>query len=104
MILKTFILALYGQLLYLYVSRKQSSEIMFGLYAVPEGSGETIDLEVYNFTGEGGVALSMYNTDEVCCARTVIIVLLRTILLLPFDSFRNVFLLFSQSGPLRKLQ
>uniref|UniRef100_A0A9R1W0Z9 Isocitrate dehydrogenase [NADP] n=1 Tax=Lactuca sativa TaxID=4236 RepID=A0A9R1W0Z9_LACSA len=31
---------------------------------VPEGQGETIDLEVYNFTGAGGVALSMYNTDE----------------------------------------
>ncbi|MFS8010009.1 putative isocitrate dehydrogenase (NADP(+)) [Helianthus anomalus] len=26
--------------------------------------GERIDLEVYNFTGVGGVALSMYNTDE----------------------------------------
>ncbi len=26
--------------------------------------GETIEHEVYNFTGEGGVALSMYNTDE----------------------------------------
>lgn len=32
---------------------------------VPEGKGETTDLEVYNFTGEGGVALAMYNTDEV---------------------------------------
>ena len=32
---------------------------------VPEGQGENIDLEVYNFTGAGGVALSMYNTDEV---------------------------------------
>ncbi|EYU41406.1 hypothetical protein MIMGU_mgv1a005492mg [Erythranthe guttata] len=31
---------------------------------VPEGNGETTDLEVYNFTGAGGVALSMYNTDE----------------------------------------
>ncbi|KVI03042.1 Isocitrate dehydrogenase NADP-dependent, partial [Cynara cardunculus var. scolymus] len=31
---------------------------------VPEGQGENIDLEVYNFTGAGGVALSMYNTDE----------------------------------------
>lgn len=41
---------------------------MFGPYAVPEGSGETTELEVYNFTGEGGVALSMYNTDEVCFA------------------------------------
>ena len=27
-------------------------------------NGETIEHEVYNFTGEGGVALSMYNTDE----------------------------------------
>ncbi|KAG5529800.1 hypothetical protein RHGRI_030246 [Rhododendron griersonianum] len=31
---------------------------------VPEGKGENTELEVYNFTGAGGVALSMYNTDE----------------------------------------
>ncbi|KAM0022039.1 putative isocitrate dehydrogenase (NADP(+)) [Helianthus debilis subsp. tardiflorus] len=30
--------------------------------------GERIDLEVYNFTGAGGVALSMYNTDESIAA------------------------------------
>jgi len=30
-----------------------------------EGKEEQIDLEVFNFTGAGGVALSMYNTDEV---------------------------------------
>ncbi|CAI0547378.1 unnamed protein product [Linum tenue] len=34
------------------------------LIPVPEGEGETQDMEVYNFTGAGGVALSMYNTDE----------------------------------------
>ena len=33
--------------------------------AVPEGQDEKTELEVYNFTGAGGVALSMYNTDEV---------------------------------------
>lgn len=33
--------------------------------AVPEGQGEKTELEVFNFTGAGGVALSMYNTDEV---------------------------------------
>ncbi|KAG6385809.1 hypothetical protein SASPL_154690 [Salvia splendens] len=48
----------------LYASLGQSKSIIFGPYAVPEGSGETTELEVYNFTGEGGVALSMYNTDE----------------------------------------
>ncbi|KAI3788744.1 hypothetical protein L2E82_01518 [Cichorium intybus] len=32
--------------------------------SVPEGEGEKIDLEVYNFIGAGGVALSIYNTDE----------------------------------------
>ncbi|KAI7745833.1 hypothetical protein M8C21_008835 [Ambrosia artemisiifolia] len=32
---------------------------------VPEGEGENTELEVYNFTGAGGVALSMYNTDEL---------------------------------------
>ncbi|XP_020575133.1 cytosolic isocitrate dehydrogenase [NADP] [Phalaenopsis equestris] len=34
------------------------------LRLVFEGKEEQIDLEVFNFTGEGGVALSMYNTDE----------------------------------------
>ncbi|KAK8949316.1 Cytosolic isocitrate dehydrogenase [NADP] [Platanthera zijinensis] len=29
-----------------------------------EGKDEHIDLEVFSFTGKGGVALSMYNTDE----------------------------------------
>nr|GMD53438.1 isocitrate dehydrogenase [NADP] [Ipomoea batatas] len=33
-------------------------------FAVPEGKDEKTDLEVFNFTGAGGVALSMYNTDE----------------------------------------
>ncbi|KAL8046090.1 hypothetical protein ABFX02_08G156400 [Erythranthe guttata] len=31
---------------------------------VPTRGDETIELEVFNFTGAGGVALSMYNTDE----------------------------------------
>ncbi|KAI8008031.1 hypothetical protein LOK49_LG07G03479 [Camellia lanceoleosa] len=31
---------------------------------LPEGKDEKMELEVYNFTGAGGVALSMYNTDE----------------------------------------
>jgi hypothetical protein len=30
-----------------------------------EGKEEKVELEVFNFTGAGGVALSMYNTDEV---------------------------------------
>merc|ERR1712183_606910 len=34
------------------------------LVLVPEGKEEKTELEVYNFTGAGGVALSMYNTDE----------------------------------------
>ncbi|KAI5445489.1 isocitrate dehydrogenase [NADP], chloroplastic [Lathyrus oleraceus] len=34
------------------------------LMFVPDGHEETKELEVYNFTGAGGVALSMYNTDE----------------------------------------
>ncbi|KAL3735707.1 hypothetical protein ACJRO7_024782 [Eucalyptus globulus] len=34
------------------------------LVFVPEGTDEKTELEVYNFTGAGGVALSMYNTDE----------------------------------------
>ena len=35
------------------------------MLAVPEGKEEKTELEVFNFTGAGGVALSMYNTDEV---------------------------------------
>ena len=31
---------------------------------IPEGGGESTEWEVYNFEGEGGVAMSMYNTDE----------------------------------------
>ncbi|KAL8470225.1 hypothetical protein ACS0TY_032909 [Phlomoides rotata] len=31
---------------------------------VPNSGDESTQLEVYNFTGSGGVALSMYNTDE----------------------------------------
>jgi isocitrate dehydrogenase len=31
---------------------------------VPENGGETQDLTVYDFEGAGGVALTMYNTDE----------------------------------------
>jgi hypothetical protein len=42
------------------------------VFVVPEGQGETTDLEVYNFTGEGGVALAMYNTDEVGSALSFI--------------------------------
>jgi isocitrate dehydrogenase len=33
---------------------------------VPEtGGGETQEFEVYDFTGAGGVGITMYNTDEV---------------------------------------
>ncbi|KAL6522277.1 hypothetical protein OROHE_016830 [Orobanche hederae] len=34
------------------------------LVFVPEGTDESTEFEVFNFTGAGGVALSMYNTDE----------------------------------------
>ncbi|XWS75306.1 hypothetical protein CRYUN_Cryun01aG0075200 [Craigia yunnanensis] len=34
------------------------------LVFVPEGQGEKTEFEVFNFTGDGGVSLSMYNTDE----------------------------------------
>lgn len=42
------------------------------MIAVPDGHDQRTELEVFNFTGAGGVALSMYNTDEVnikqmCC-------------------------------------
>lgn len=31
---------------------------------IPEGGGEPTEWTVYNFEGDGGVAMSMYNTDE----------------------------------------
>ncbi|XVE72023.1 hypothetical protein DITRI_Ditri11bG0005500 [Diplodiscus trichospermus] len=34
------------------------------LVFVPEGQGEKTEFEVFNFTGDGGVSLAMYNTDE----------------------------------------
>ncbi|KAJ7571591.1 hypothetical protein O6H91_01G167600 [Diphasiastrum complanatum] len=34
------------------------------LVFVPENGSESTELEVYDFEGEGGVALAMYNTDE----------------------------------------
>ncbi|KAJ8761222.1 hypothetical protein K2173_001278 [Erythroxylum novogranatense] len=38
------------------------------LVFVPDGCNEKEEFEVYNFNGAGGVALSMYNTDESICA------------------------------------
>ncbi|XP_068323346.1 isocitrate dehydrogenase [NADP]-like [Pyrus communis] len=35
---------------------------------VPDGPNEKTEWEVYKFTGAGGIALSMYNTDESICA------------------------------------
>ncbi|PHT40450.1 Isocitrate dehydrogenase [NADP] [Capsicum baccatum] len=35
---------------------------------VPKGTDQKIEFEVCNFTGSGGVALSMYNTDESICS------------------------------------
>ncbi|PIN18497.1 Isocitrate dehydrogenase (NADP(+)) [Handroanthus impetiginosus] len=34
------------------------------LVFLPEGKDEKTELEVFNFSGDGGVALSMYNTDQ----------------------------------------
>ena len=31
---------------------------------VPKGKDEKIELEVYDFTGAGGVAIAVYNTNE----------------------------------------
>ena len=39
--------------------------MFLSLPEMTEGKEETKELEVFNFTGAGGVALSMYNTDEV---------------------------------------
>jgi len=40
--------------------------LCFWVSAVPEtGGGETQEFEVYDFTGAGGVGITMYNTDEV---------------------------------------
>ena len=40
--------------------------------AVPSKDGETEELEVFNFEGAGGVALSMYNTDEVISSSIIL--------------------------------
>lgn len=37
------------------------------ILVVPEGQNQPTEFEVFNFTGEGGVSLAMYNTDEVNC-------------------------------------
>jgi len=43
-----------------------SHHLMFLItYAVPDGQSEKTEFEVFKFKGAGGVALSMYNTDEV---------------------------------------
>lgn len=39
---------------------------------VPEGKDEKSEMEVFKFTGDGGVALSMYNTDEVWLLQCVL--------------------------------
>ncbi|XP_073109156.1 isocitrate dehydrogenase [NADP] isoform X1 [Elaeis guineensis] len=36
----------------------------YPICSLPEGKEEEVELQVFNFTGAGGVALSMYNTDE----------------------------------------
>ena len=35
------------------------------MFAEPSGSSRKTEFEVFNFTGAGGVALALYNTDEV---------------------------------------
>jgi hypothetical protein len=35
-------------------------------FAEPDNGGKAEELDVYHYTGAGGVALSMFNTDEVC--------------------------------------
>ena len=39
--------------------------LYFTILVFSEGKEEEVELEVFNFTGDGGVALAMYNTDEV---------------------------------------
>lgn len=50
-------------LLILYGRLKTACDIMY--VTVPDRGTESVEMEVFNFTGPGGVALSMYNTDEV---------------------------------------
>jgi len=42
-----------------------TSSLLSFVLLLTEGKEEQVELEVFNFTGAGGVALSMYNTDEV---------------------------------------
>ncbi|KAI8008470.1 hypothetical protein LOK49_LG07G00679 [Camellia lanceoleosa] len=50
--------------MHLEINTKQPITLIKGRKTQVEGKDEKMELEVYNFTGAGGVALSMYNTDE----------------------------------------
>jgi hypothetical protein len=51
-----------AKLLQVYISHHVK---VIAIYAVPDGHNEKTEFEVFKFKGAGGVALSMYNTDEV---------------------------------------
>ena len=71
-----------------------------GISAVPNGHNEKKEFEVFNFTGAGGVALSMYNTDEVqisinaCSFPLLPLILATTLKLTCWKSFLMLFLFF----------
>ena len=71
-----------------------------GISAVPNGHNEKKEFEVFNFTGAGGVALSMYNTDEVqisinaCSFPLLPLILAPTLKLTCRKSFLMLFLFF----------
>ena len=50
-------------LLILYGRLKTAYDMTY--VTVPDRGTKGVEMEVFNFAGPGGVALSMYNTDEV---------------------------------------
>lgn len=81
----TFILVLYRVIIVLMFLT------FFIFYFSIEGKDGTTEMEVFNFTGDGGVALSMYNTDEVSANHFLVIVIYSLIL-------RNKLFFFSEGG------
>lgn len=56
----------YSCILSCYHCTRVSDKFFFSIFFFSiEGKEGTTEMEVFNFTGDGGVALSMYNTDEV---------------------------------------
>ncbi|KAI3788743.1 hypothetical protein L2E82_01516 [Cichorium intybus] len=70
--------------------QNESSGPPLNAYTFPEGEGEKIDLEVHNFIGAGGVALSIYNTDEEFVMQLLKCLLLLSMIQIMIATFMGV--------------